>query len=114
MVIMVITVIESPITGDPEKDANVKGNIRKGLSELERKNKDDREDRIVWIGGAYIGVVITLMGIIWMAVILDWISLPWYFIVPLLLIFIGTGIVIFSVWLRKVIKHDDGTWYHYD
>ena len=112
--IVVIKVIESQITGDPEKDAKVKGNIRKGLSELDRKGRDAREDRIVWIGGAYIGVVIMLMGIIWMAVILDWISLPWYAMVPLLLIFAGVGIVIFSIWLRKVIRHDDGDWYNYD
>ena len=107
MVIMVIVVTQGRIIENQEKDVQLKANIRKGLGTLERKKRDEKDSRIAWIGGLYAGIVIILIGIIWLSSIMEWINLPWHALIPILLIFLGIGILIFVIWLRVVIRDDD-------
>ena len=58
---------------------------------------------IVWYGGIFLGAIIILVGVVWLMTINNIISLSKTSLFALLIIIIGMGITVGSIWIRKVI-----------
>ena len=58
---------------------------------------------IVWYGGIYLGFALIMIGLVWFFVLTHALVLTRSMLLALIIILIGIGIIVSSIWLRKVI-----------
>lgn len=97
-------VIMVTLSENIKKDEEVRKNIRENLRRSENKKNHVAGASIIWYGGSYLSFVIVFLGLLWLLTNAKIISLPPNSIYPIILILVGVGIAVLSLYLRNIIR----------
>lgn len=75
----------------------------KGTHTKKYEDVDTAGASVVWYGGIFIGAVAILAGVVWILVLSGLIVWSSSFKWALIILASGVGLIVFSLWLKKVI-----------